>query len=124
MLKFMSCLLIVALCVITAGCTKPVEAPEAGQAVPSLPAKAGTAEQLVGSDWIIGDMVVSFKDTQTLSVKGGAVEEMAPNGVEGTYSIKNGAVEVLVEIMGEQHVRRGTWDGERLIVDGTPALRQ
>ncbi len=121
--KFVYCLLVAALCAITAGCGSPVEAPDTSLTT-LPPATAGTVEQLIGTDWIVGDMVVSFKDAGSLVVRGGVVDEMAPDGVQGSYTVTNGNVEVLVEIMGEQHVRRGTWDGERLVVDGTPAIRQ
>ena len=74
----------------------------------------GTAEQLAGTKWLIGDWTVTFKDETTFLLETEAIEEDFPNGVEGTFSVENG----IVEAKALDQTRRGIWNGKDLSVDG------
>ena len=93
---------------IVGACSK---APEDPQFTP------GTAEQLAGTKWLIGDWTVTFKDETTFLLETEAIEKDFPNGAEGTFSVENG----IVEAKALDQVRRGTWNGKDLNVDGANA---
>ena len=79
----------------------------------------GTASQLAGTKWIVGDMTVTFKDESTFLLETEAIRDDHPNGVEGKFVVRNG----IVEANALDQVRTGTWDGEALIVDGAEAKK-
>jgi len=74
-------------------------------------------EKLIGTEWMVGDYHVAFKDAETVRVKGGPLATLAPNGLDATYKLEDGIIEV--QAMGQ--TRTGTWDGEELVVDGNVA---
>lgn len=55
-----------------------------------------------------------------MNLKGGALESFAPDGMEVDYKVTDGVVEV--ELMGTTYA--GTWNGAKLVVDGTEAIKQ
>ncbi|HUW62166.1 MAG TPA: hypothetical protein VMZ06_14280 [Candidatus Bathyarchaeia archaeon] len=101
----------------------PAPAPEAAPAPdtaaqPAAPAAAAAA--LVGSTWKIGEFTANFKDATTVSLKGGALASIAPDGLDAKYTLADGKIEV--NAMGT--VKTGTFDGTNLIIDGSTAVRQ
>jgi len=75
--------------------------------------------ELVGTKWNVGEYEVEFKNNTTVLVKGGQINDLAPEGVEGAYTLEDGRIEV--EVLGETRV--GTWDGEKLVVDGAEGTK-
>ncbi len=75
---------------------------------------------LVGSTWQVGEFTVTFKDDSRLQVMGGKAAEIAPQGLEGTYVVKDGVIEIRVLT---EH-KTGTWDGTQLVIDGVSARKQ
>jgi hypothetical protein len=84
---------------------------------PAAPAAGAT---LVGSTWKIGEFMATFKDETTVSLKGGALASIAPNGLDAKYTLADGKVEV--NAMGM--TKTGTFDGTALIIDGKAAEKQ
>ncbi len=102
----------------------PAETPAAAEAAAS-PAADGAADpqhqKLIGTKWKLGDFDVQFKDAKTVSLNGGPLTMMTGGkGLDASYSYANGALEV--NAMGQ--TKKGTWDGEALVVDGTAATKQ
>ncbi|MCX5772063.1 MAG: hypothetical protein NTZ09_17570 [Candidatus Hydrogenedentes bacterium] len=93
----------------------PAPAPDAAAQPPA--AGAGT---LVGSTWKIGEFTANFKDATTVSLKGGALASVAPDGLDAKYTLADGKVELIAMGM----TKTGTFDGTNLIIDGTTAVRQ
>lgn len=48
------------------------------------------------------------------------MESLFPGGTEVPYTLAEGAIQV--ELMGTTYA--GTWDGAKLVVDGTEAVKQ
>lgn len=90
--------------------TEPVVAPEPEPA----PAAAGS---IAGTSWKIDEFEIAFKEDGAMVIKGGPLAAIMPNGAPGTYKIEGGQIEV--SAVGQ--TKRGTWDGEKLIVDGIEA---
>ena len=55
-----------------------------------------------------------------MSLKGGPVEALFPDGTKVPYSLTDGVIKV--ELMGTTYA--GSWDGAKLVVDGTEATKQ
>ena len=118
------------------GDTEPATTPEAQPEEPAAPAEApaetpdesaeaqpeaaegGTG--LTGTKWQMGDYVIEFQDESNVLVKGGQIATLMPDGAMGEYKVEDGKFSV--NILGM--TRSGTWDGEKLIVDGTEAVPQ
>ena len=101
----------------------PAPAPEAAPApAPAAPAAAApaVAGTLVGSTWKLGEFTANFKDDTTVSLKGGQLAAIAPDGLDAKYTLKDGKVEL--NAMGM--TKNGTFDGTNLVIDGTTAVRQ
>jgi len=127
-------IVILAVAVGMGACTKRKEESKPAAPTPSSAAKpappatpepaegsaAQTAATLSGTTWVYDGITVTFKNESSLLLKGGMVSELAPDGLEGTYKLENGVIEVNVM---DQTVS-GTFDGTNLMVDGKPALRQ
>ena len=96
--------------------TAPAPVPDTA-VQPAAPA-AGAA--LVGSTWKIGEFTANFKDATTVSLKGGALASIAPDGLDAKYTLADGKIEV--NTMGM--TKTGTFDGTNLIIDGSTAVRQ
>lgn len=62
---------------------------------------------------------MEFKPNGVLMVSGGAIAQIAPSGLEGTYKLENGKVQI--SAMGE--TRDGTFDGTKLVIDGAEAAK-
>lgn len=104
--------------VFLAGCSQPADK-EAGtpDAAPDSGARpqqtdAAAAEGLPGTKWEIGPYVLEFKDPPDVHISGEGVP--VPNGVNGSYAVKDG--QITVSAAGESH--KGTWDGASLVIDG------
>lgn len=107
-----------------AAAPEPAPAPEAAPA-PALdsaaqPAAPAAGATLVGSTWKIGEFTANFKDATTVSLKGGTLASIAPDGLDAKYTLADGKVEV--NAMGM--TKTGTFDGANLIIDGSAAVRQ
>lgn len=76
-------------------------------------------EKLVGTSWMLSDIHVQFLDAKKVVMKGGPINALAPNGITADYSYKEGIVEVTA--LGQ--TKSGTWDGEKLVVDGRVGKR-
>lgn len=123
----------------------PAPTPAAKPVVPPAPATAPAAEapkqvdgsvnpapaaaeavdpavqKLVGTTWAMPDGVeFTFKDSNTALAKGGMIAAISPNGLPVTFTYKDGKIEF--SAMGRTKV--GTWDGEKLIVEGAPATKK
>lgn len=72
--------------------------------------------QLVGTSWVFGEITITFKSGTTAFVQGGRVATLAPEGVDGHYTLADGKISL--DVMGE--TMSGTWDGESLVIDGAP----
>lgn len=94
--------------------TKPAADPAPAPATAPKPGEAG----LVGSKWTLGDMTVAFTDASKVNITGGPLAGLA-NGLDATYTLKDGVVEV--NAMGKP--RTGTFDGKTLVIDGKTAVR-
>jgi len=97
---------------------EPEAAPAPEEAAPAEPAVAGGT--LVGSTWKIGEFTATFKDDTTVSLKGGPLAAIAPNGLDAKYTLADG--KLTVKAMGQ--TKSGTFDGTNLIIDGDTAVRQ
>jgi len=87
------------------------------------PAEAGdagdTAKALIGTKWTIGEYEATFKDDKKVTLKGGALKLMAPNGLDADYTLVDGVL--TVSAMGQK--KEGTWDGTKLVVDGAEGVK-
>ncbi len=90
---------------------------EAGEEAPK--AVDPLHEKLIGTAWMLGDVHVQFLDAEKVVLKGGPLNALAPNGLTANYSYKDG----LVEVSAIGQTKTGTWDGEKLVVDGTVGKR-
>ena len=80
----------------------------------------GTAESLVGTTWRLEDYTITFHEPPEIHVAGGKIDEDHPEGVVGEYSVENGIIDISALDQG----RSGTWDGQRLVIDGEKARRR
>lgn len=87
---------------------------------PAGPAKDANHQKLVGTHWTVGDFDVTVVDTGTMLIKGGPIAQSAPNGLKARYSYENG----IIKVMAMGTAKTGTWDGEKLVVDGKDGVRQ
>ncbi|NIA14617.1 MAG: hypothetical protein GWP08_11105 [Nitrospiraceae bacterium] len=134
MKKFLACLLILSVVVAIGACSKPdsdAGSPAAAQRSVPAPTGASTpatkpatdaapmaAADLVGTVWSYDGMTITFKDDSNLLLKGGVVDGVAPEGLEGTYSLKDG----IIEVNAMNITKTGTFDGKTMVVDGKPAV--
>jgi len=86
-----------------------VETPEA--------ATDETPNALSGSTWKVGEYELNFKSNTVVLAKGGPIAQLSPDGVEGTYTLVDGKLEVTV--MGQ--TRQGTFDEGILTLNGKTA---
>jgi len=103
------------------------EAPAAAPAEEPMPETAAPAEEaaaapvvdgLVGTKWTHNGISLEFKEGNKVMLSGGPLATMAPNGHEAEYTLADGALSVNVF----DQVYTGTWDGTKLIVDGSEAV--
>ena len=96
--------------------------PAVAAAPAAAPAAGSTAQTptLAGTTWLYDGITVVFQDETNLLLKGGMITELAPSGLEATYTLDNGVIEAQVM---DQTVT-GTFDGANLVVDGKPAVCQ
>jgi len=73
--------------------------------------------KLVGTQWTLGDLKVTFVDRDRLRVEGGDVTPHAPSGITVKYTYTDGKVEA--NVMGQAIA--AAWDGAALSVNGMPA---
>jgi hypothetical protein len=108
--------------------SQPPAAPPAEEA-PAAPAEesaeaAPAAEEggtgLVGTKWKLDEYVIEFQDDTQVLVKGGQIATLMPDGATGEYKIEDGKFSV--SILGM--TKSGTWDGDKLVVDGVEAIAQ
>ena len=78
------------------------------------------ANPLVGTTWLVGDVTVTFKDGASAFAKGGMLAQVAPDGLDVAYTLKDS----IVEIGALGQTMTGTFDGTKLVIDGKVALRQ
>ena len=102
---FMACGL---LAIGAAGCD-PSPEPASGPA---------TAEALHGTGWYLDDFFVMFEAPDKVKLMTIRVDVVTTVG--GTYTVKDGIIEVTVL----QQIRAGTWDGSRLVIDGMVGIRE
>jgi hypothetical protein len=100
------CVLIVSLC---AACSSGVNPPD----------NPGAAETLVGTKWVLGDIVLTFEGPGN-----GTAAKLLAGGRPGPfmpldYDVQDGVV--TISVLGEQ--QQGTWDGTTLTMDGVDAVR-
>ncbi len=66
---------------------------------------------LPGTTWEFDDFYVTFVSNFEVKIHGDDKQDVL---AEGTYSIVDGFIEIALD----DRVRAGSWDGERLMVDG------
>ena len=76
------------------------------------------AADLVGTVWVYDGMTITFMDDSKLLLKGGVVEDVAPEGLDGTYTLKDG----IIEVSALDITKSGTFDGKTMVVDGKTAV--
>ena len=86
-----------------------------GAAVPGAP---GASASLAGTTWEVGKYVLKFDEEPKVHISGEAVP--IPGGVNGQYSVKDGAI--TVGAAGQS--KSGTWDGSALVLEGVNAKRK
>ncbi len=111
--------------------TPPAPPAATPPAPPALPAAAAAAapvadvsdpihQKLIGTAWTVGDFEIAFQDAAGILLKGGPLKDIAPNGLKGQYTYKDGAVTITA--MGQS--KTGTWDGEKLVIDGKDGFKK
>lgn len=138
MKKFLACLLMLSVVVAIGACSKedgdtdsptrtapgqrdvPGPTGASGAATAATGAGPMTAEDLVGTVWAYDGMTITFTDDSKLLLKGGVVDDVAPEGLEGTYTLENGIIEVSAHTVGI--TKSGTFDGTTMVVDGKTAV--
>jgi len=68
-------------------------------------------EALPGTTWELDDFYITFVSESALNICDEIGQEVI---AEGTYTVAGGVIEVAIG----GRVRAGSWDGERLLVDG------
>jgi len=87
---------------------------------PAEGAAAAGSNDLIGTKWEFGDYKVNFKDDKTVHLNGGQLTLLTGGqGLDATYTLKDGALEVLV--MGQ--TRKGTWDGTKMVFEGEAGVK-
>jgi hypothetical protein len=79
-----------------------------------------TQQKLIGTTWQVGDIQVTFTSANKVKLAGGPIANAAPNGLDADYSYQNGTLEVTA--LGQ--TKNGTWDGDKLVVDGNVAVKK
>ncbi len=97
--------------------TEPATEPAA--AAPETAASASNG--LIGTTWKVGPFMAHFKDATTVHVSGGEPTVQMPDGIDAVYVMKDGTIEVTV-LNGI--VKKGTWDGSSLVIDGIVGEKQ
>lgn len=103
----------------------PAPVPGPGVEPAAEPAEgAGSVAQpeaglLVGTTWAIGETILTFKDETKVFAKGGLIAQIAPDGLEATWSLNGTVLEM--SAMGE--TRAGTFDGATLTLGGVTATK-
>lgn len=82
---------------------------------------ASASNGLIGTTWKVGPFMAHFKDATTVHVSGGELAAQMPDGIDAVYAVKDGAIEVTV-LNGI--VKKGTWNGSSLVIDGIVAEKQ
>lgn len=94
-----------------------------GDATPAEEMKteeAAPAGGLVGTKWEYDGINLEFKEGNKVFLKGGPLAAFAPDGTEAEYTLEG---EVFtVSVLGQEY--SGTYDGTKLVVDGTEATMQ
>ena len=75
---------------------------------------------LVGTIWEIGEFTATFKEDNTVTLQGGALASIAPEGLDVSYSLRGKSLEI--DAMGM--TKSGSFDGTNLIIDGAAAVRK
>jgi hypothetical protein len=86
---------------------------------------APASGELVGTKWEMDGIVVDFRDSDTVFLKGGAIAQFAPDGLEADYTLTpnpDGGSTLEANVLGQPVM--GIWDGEALTIDGKPVTAQ
>lgn len=81
---------------------------------------APTVDGLVGTKWTYDEINLEFREGNKVFLKGGPLAALAPDGTEADYTLDGEKFEV--NVLGETYT--GTFDGEKLTVDGKEAVMQ
>lgn len=87
------------------------------------PAKAGTAEQLVGTTWSTSGGTLTFLSGSALQFvpkESGSSMPVPKEPLTGNYSVADG---ILRASVANTMPFAGTWDGERLTIGGEECIR-
>jgi hypothetical protein len=68
-------------------------------------------DTLPGTSWEFDDFYIAFTSESALNILDENGQDVL---LQGTYTVADGFIEVAID----DHVRAGSWDGERLLVDG------
>lgn len=82
--------------------------------------EATPAGGLVGTKWEYDGINLEFKEGNKVFLKGGPLAAFAPDGTEAEYTLEGDTF--TVSVLGQEY--SGTYDGTKLIVDGTEATMQ
>jgi len=111
----LGCALVPAACSNPGGDSKPKAKERVTATVmqrPEVPPDADNS--LSGTVWRFEEFTVSFKDQPDMHVKGGPIDDVDLEGVDGFYTLKDGRIEV----SALEQTKVGLWDGEKLVIDG------
>jgi len=110
-------------------------APAPVAAAPAAPAAAAPAapaapldplqQKLVGTSWKLGEIEAAFTDGSKVKLKGGPLKDIMPQGLDAKYTYErdpSGNGLITVSALGQ--TKKGTWDGEKLVMDGTAGVKQ
>lgn len=110
----------------------PVAPPPAtSQAAPAPAAAAPAAnmdplqQKLVGTSWKLDEIEAAFIDGSKVKLKGGPIKDFMPQGLDAKYTYErdpSGNGLITVSALGQS--KKGTWDGEKLVMDGTAGVKQ
>ncbi|MBI3117822.1 MAG: hypothetical protein HYZ00_03995 [Candidatus Hydrogenedentes bacterium] len=99
----------------------PAPAPGAAAAPAAVPGELDPQQaKLIGTSWQVGDVEAAFQDGDTVMLKGGQIAGIMPDGLEAQYKYEGG--KITLSALGQE--RTGTWDGEKLVVDGNVATKK
>jgi hypothetical protein len=74
---------------------------------------------LAGTSWTWQNFLISFTDEKNALVRGPAVVSSYPTGLDATYTLKDS----VVEVHALDEIRKGTFDGQKLIIENEGATR-
>jgi hypothetical protein len=73
----------------------------------------------------LDEVEAAFIDGTKVKLKGGPLKDLLPQGLDAKYAYESDASGngvITVSALGQ--TKKGTWDGEKLVVDGVAGVKQ